>query len=252
MTTKDALKLKIAIAISPRSPPIHLQLVRSGGAKPILSGTTNLPDGAVLQVSLKKPWLPDGQERISIGMAACADGNCLPPGTPRGDTGDRMTIKSGTFQAGPFTFRGAPLGPGVYPIEILIETGNLYGPNPEFFHKVYAGQLIVETEGPAAFGTMSSAERDAISKHVRGCWTRRDGALDIDKQRILLTVTTDANGVARKAVVASDDTGRMSDPRFRAFAELAIRAVMDARCASLPLPSNAMGKVNVLTFRFSP
>jgi hypothetical protein len=44
----------------------------------------------------------------------------------------------------------------------------------------------------------------------------------------------------------------MSDPRFRAFAERAIRAIMDVRCASLPLPPNALGKVNVLTFRFRP
>jgi hypothetical protein len=27
---------------------------------------------------------------------------------------------------------------------------------------------------------------------------------------------------------------------------------LDARCANLPLPNNVLGKVNVLTFRFSP
>ena len=99
---------------------------------------------------------------------------------------------------------------------------------------------------------LSSAERGAIGDHVRECWTKDAGALDIDKQRVLLTVTTDANGVARRAVVAGDDVGRMGDPRFRAFAERAVRAVMDARCANLPLPNNVLGKINVLTFRFSP
>ncbi len=44
----------------------------------------------------------------------------------------------------------------------------------------------------------------------------------------------------------------MSDPRFRAFAERANRAILDLRCANLPLPNNAFGKVNVLTFRFTP
>jgi hypothetical protein len=99
---------------------------------------------------------------------------------------------------------------------------------------------------------LSAAERGAIGDHVRECWTKDAGALDIDKQRVLLTVTTDANGIARKAEVAGDDKGRLGDPRFRAFAERAVRAIMDSRCANLPLPTNVLGKINVLTFRFSP
>ena len=53
-------------------------------------------------------------------------------------------------------------------------------------------------------------------------------------------------------MIAGDDIARMSDPRFRAFAERARRAVLDPRCANLPLPNKVLGKVNVLTFRFSP
>ena len=79
-------------------------------------------------------------------------------------------------------------------------------------------------------------QRGAIGDHVRECWTKDAGALDIDKERVLLTVTTDATGVAREAKVAGGDVGRMSDPRFRAFAERAVRAIMDPRCANLPLP----------------
>ena len=99
---------------------------------------------------------------------------------------------------------------------------------------------------------LTADQRGAIGDHVRECWTKDAGALDIDKQRVTLTVTTDAAGVARKAEVSGADAGRMGDPRFRAFAERAIRAVMDARCANLPLPPNALGKINELTFRFSP
>jgi hypothetical protein len=101
-------------------------------------------------------------------------------------------------------------------------------------------------------GALTDGQRAAIGDHVRECWTKDAGALDIDKQRVLLTVMTDNAGVARHAEVAGPDIGRMSDPRFRAFAERAIRAVMDVRCASLPLPNNQLGKVNTLTFRFSP
>jgi hypothetical protein len=44
----------------------------------------------------------------------------------------------------------------------------------------------------------------------------------------------------------------MADVRFRAFAERARRAVLDTRCATLPLPSAELGKVGKLTFRFRP
>jgi hypothetical protein len=99
---------------------------------------------------------------------------------------------------------------------------------------------------------LSSAERGAIGDHVRECWTKDAGALDIDKQRVLLTVTTGPDGVVHQAVIAGDDVGRMGDPRFRAFAERARRAVLDARCANLPLPPKDLGKVGTFTFRFSP
>jgi len=99
---------------------------------------------------------------------------------------------------------------------------------------------------------LSADQRGAIGDHVRECWTKDAGALDIDKQRVLLTVTTDASGVARKAEVAGDDIGRMSDPRFRAFAERARRAILDPHCANLPLPNTDLGRVGVFTFRFSP
>jgi hypothetical protein len=99
---------------------------------------------------------------------------------------------------------------------------------------------------------LSADQRGAIGDKVRECWTKDPQALDLEKLRVLLTVTTDAGGIVRKAEVAGSDAGRMSDPRFRAFAERARRAVLDARCANLPLPSSALGRTNVLTFRFSP
>ena len=99
---------------------------------------------------------------------------------------------------------------------------------------------------------LSAAERGAIGAYVRRCWTTNPGALDLDKMQALLTVTTDPSGVVRQAVVASADQGRLGDSRFRAFAERAVRAVMDPSCANLPMPKTMLGKVNVLTFRFSP
>lgn len=99
---------------------------------------------------------------------------------------------------------------------------------------------------------LSADQRGAIGDHVRACWTYDAGALGVEKLQVLLTVTTDPEGVVRLAVVAEPDVPKLSDPVFRAFAERARRAVLDPRCASLPLPAKLLGKSNVLTFRFSP
>jgi neural Wiskott-Aldrich syndrome protein len=99
---------------------------------------------------------------------------------------------------------------------------------------------------------LSADERGAIGDHVRACWTYDPGAPGVDQMQVLLTVTTDGSGVARVAMVAPPDVSRLSDPVFRAFAERARRAVLDPRCADLPLPPRLLGKSNELTFRFRP
>ena len=75
---------------------------------------------------------------------------------------------------------------------------------------------------------------------------------DIEKMSAQLVVTFDENGTARISEIGPADQGRMSDPRFRAFAERAARAVLDPRCASLPIPRTELGKRGKLTFRFKP
>jgi hypothetical protein len=99
---------------------------------------------------------------------------------------------------------------------------------------------------------LSADQRGAIGDHVRECWTKDAGALDIEKLRVQLTVTTDPTGVAHKAEVSGGDIGRMGDPRFRAFAERARRAILDPHCANLPLPNSALGRIGTFTFQFSP
>lgn len=101
-------------------------------------------------------------------------------------------------------------------------------------------------------GMLSAEPRGAIGDQMRACWTPDPKALGADQMQVLLTVTTDASGVARLVVVAGADEGRLSDPAFRAFAERARRAVLDPRCANLQLPPTMLGKPNVLTLRFTP
>jgi neural Wiskott-Aldrich syndrome protein len=100
---------------------------------------------------------------------------------------------------------------------------------------------------------LSASQRGAIGDFVRRCWNTDPGMLDLDKMEVLLTVTTDAGGVVRRAVVAQDESGRVGgNARLRVFSERAIRAVLDPNCANLPLPQPMLGQTRVFTFRFRP
>jgi hypothetical protein len=71
--------------------------------------------------------------------------------------------------------------------------------------------------------------------------------------QVLLIITTDSDGVVRRAVVAPEDAFRMSaDPVLRQFAMRAVLAVMDPNCAHLPLPQAMLGQSREFTFRFTP
>jgi hypothetical protein len=104
-----------------------------------------------------------------------------------------------------------------------------------------------------ATASLTSAERGAIGDKVRQCWTIDSGAEGIQSMSVILKVTTDATGTVRLAQVGPSDQGRVyADPVFRAFAERAVRAVLDYRCSALPLPPSLEGKPETFTFRFSP
>jgi hypothetical protein len=100
--------------------------------------------------------------------------------------------------------------------------------------------------------SLSTQQQGAIGDRVRECWTKDEGQLGIENMTVQLIVTFDETGTARTAEVGEADRGRLGDPRFRAFAERAIRAVRNPRCASLPIPRSELGKIGTLTFRFRP
>ena len=102
-------------------------------------------------------------------------------------------------------------------------------------------------------GGLTVVQRTAIGAYVRRCWPSAAGALRDNGMQVVLIVTTDVRGVARIIHFSPADRARMvADPVFRRFAERARRAVFDPRCVKLPLPSDMLGKINVLDFRFSP
>lgn len=115
--------LLVALLILPlegvlaQTPSVQFRLSTHGGGFPTIDGQTNLPDGTQLFVTLKKPWLPDGAERIAHGLAACGE-DCIPAQGPDGLMGIKVTVERGRFTAGPFSFRGGPAAPAIYPVEI--------------------------------------------------------------------------------------------------------------------------------------
>jgi hypothetical protein len=100
---------------------------------------------------------------------------------------------------------------------------------------------------------LNADQRLAIADHLRDCWTKDANPPDADKMRVMLTVTTDQDGVARKVQVADDDDlAGLDDFSLRDLTERVTLMILNPRCEPLPLPSAALGKVNVLTFPFSP
>ena len=122
-----ALRNRIAAAISPMRSPPTIKFRQSGGARPLIAGITDLPEGSILRVYLKESF-------------TCAGNGCLPPTPPSGTAGDRVTVRKGGFQAGPFSLAGSPLPPGTYPIEILLETGD----PDHMFYEVGMDQVVIK------------------------------------------------------------------------------------------------------------
>ncbi len=102
---------------------VSIETSVSGGARPIVTGTTNLPGGTQLYILVKKPWLPNGKERLAMGLSACGD-DCFPLQTnsklPDGGAGLGVVVKNGHFSDGPFTDNGAALRPGEYVLEVSV------------------------------------------------------------------------------------------------------------------------------------
>lgn len=116
--------------------------------------------------------------------------------------------------------------------------------------RVIPGSATIQHQPEPTTSELSATQRGMIGAHVRPCWTK-DAATPATFS-IMLNVVTDATGTVRAATVANEDQSKLFDHLFSEFAERAVRAVMDVRCATLPLPNKMLGHINNLTFRFSP
>jgi outer membrane biosynthesis protein TonB len=122
--------------------------------------------------------------------------------------------------------------------------------NPERGGKLHGGGS--KTGGLT--GELSDGQRKQIGDEVRRCYSEDTEARDYATYSAVMVVTIDAGGEARDAALSPADQSRAaSDPAFRAFAERAVRAVLDPQCSHLPVPPNLLGKpAQQLNFRFRP
>jgi hypothetical protein len=111
-----------------------------------------------------------------------------------------------------------------------------------------------DAASPAAAPVMQVSEeaRRAIGEHVRSCWAESGGLMRPANMPFDVQVQVDETGTIRAARVASADEMVRTDPNFRLFAEHAAQALMDPRCATLPLPLAMMGRRHTLEFHFAP
>ena len=126
---------------------------------------------------------------------------------------------------------------------------------PKALANPYSGGATEDSGNPNSTdtSTLTAAERGAIGDAVRPCWTRDAGALNADQLQVMLQVTTGPDGVVHVAHVDPSYLDQVnSDPVLQAFSDRAINAVLDAQCATLPLPPSMLGQTHTFSFLFKP
>ena len=146
----------------------HFAVSASASPFPIVRGTTDIPDGTWLFIDFKKPWLPDAQQRIARGLPACGS-DCVPAETGANHLlGATVGVQNGGFTAGPFSFKGQPIPPGLYPIEIKLSF-DLKTATPEQIRSsgaiVYQSNIEVEPRS----GSVSRPDHTAEEANSAPC-----------------------------------------------------------------------------------
>jgi hypothetical protein len=102
-------------ASAPQPFAVAIETSVSGGARPIVTGTTNLPDGTNLMVFLRM----DAANLSDTALSACGDicsGRGLSDGQFPVIRG--AVVMNGQFRDGPITYKGSALPSGTYVLEI--------------------------------------------------------------------------------------------------------------------------------------
>lgn len=99
---------------------VKLEARITDGRRPIVIGTTNLPNGTRLLVNFRSPTASNSERRASLGLSICGDDGCRQYG-PTDQTGQLVMgteVTNGSFAYGPITDDGNELKPGRYALII--------------------------------------------------------------------------------------------------------------------------------------
>jgi len=132
---------------------VTLTAKAEGGDKPAIVGTTNLPDGIQLMITLLR--------KESQYMAQ-----------------DKATVKNGAFRVGPFSQKGVGLNPGTYTLEVTMPLASLQPPatwpvigkdgaelqGPLVQKSRYGGKIVEYKTAFKIGGAQSSPERDKAAR----------------------------------------------------------------------------------------
>jgi hypothetical protein len=135
----------------------RFSLTENGSPYPVIEGMTDAPNGTMLLVIIKNPWLPDANARLARGLAACGD-DCLPAIDSTGMMGGKAIVKDGHFSVGPFSFAGKPIPPNTYPVEISLSVDVKTAPVErlkDLGKPLFSGQLQIGTERTASMAQNS-------------------------------------------------------------------------------------------------
>ena len=219
----------------------HIGVSVSGGVFPVINGITNLRDGTQLFVIVKKPWLPDGAQRISRGVPACED-DCIPATDSRGVMGAIVSVRDGGFVAGPFSFNGKPFKPGAYPLEISLspdpKTATVEELQAMNDPPIFASTIQVTPQGaalaaplsiapPTKEATLAEPEVNALRAKLMALWVPPAGtSADPAKFVITLRVRLARN---RRLAGPPEVLTKGDSVLFAATRDSAIRAVVAAQ-----------------------
>jgi len=97
---------------------------------------------------------------------------------------------------------------------------------------------------------LTAEQRTRVGDFVRSCFLTSSNAIYAGRFQVNVLVQTDETGTIRSARISDQDMARMGDPSFRGFAELAVRSLLEPRCATLPLPEDMLGAKHAFVIRF--
>jgi hypothetical protein len=101
--------------------------------------------------------------------------------------------------------------------------------------------------------TLTPLQKSNVGDEVRSCLLHYNNGRGKPGTFVLIKVITDATGTVQLAEVAPTDQARvLADPALRLLAEHAVRALLDRRCAALPLPDSLRNAPHSFEFRVSP